>query len=183
MLYLGASVFLTDVRKFITVHSAPAAPELDYKTADSIKVKTVLGIEYSIDKTNWNVSGLFTDLSENTEYELFIESPAGLKSYVRLLKTSPIPEGTTVINYMHPEDTQYDFSGYCLCSPSLVRLESGRLLAGMDLFLSEHTGVTCTIADDPDSCVAYGCGKSLGWINLMTEGPINIARKRIMRQG
>ena len=59
----------------------------------------------------------------------------------------------------------------------------GSLLAGMDLFLSEHTGVTCTIADDPDSCVAYGCGKSLGWINLMTEGPINIARKRIMRQG
>ena len=55
-------------------------------------------------------------------------------------------------------------------------------LAGMDLFLSEVLGVKCTIADDPDSCVAYGCGKSLSWINHMTEGPINIARKRILRQ-
>ena len=52
---------------------------------------------------------------------------------------------------------------------------------GMDLLLTERTGIRCSIADDPDSCVAYGCGKSLGWINTMTEGPINIARKRIMR--
>jgi rod shape-determining protein MreB len=59
----------------------------------------------------------------------------------------------------------------------------GSLLAGMDMFLSENTGVECTIADDPASCVAYGCGKSLGWINTMNEGPINIARKRIMRRG
>lgn len=55
-------------------------------------------------------------------------------------------------------------------------------LAGMDLLLSEKTGITCTIADDPDSCVAYGCGKSLSWISRMSEGPINIARKRILRQ-
>ena len=52
---------------------------------------------------------------------------------------------------------------------------------GMDLLLTERTGIRCTIADDPDSCVAYGCGKSLSWINTMMEGPINIARKRIMR--
>ena len=38
-----------------------------------------------------------------------------------------------------------------------------------------------TLADDPDSCVAYGCGKSLAWMNHMQEGPINIARKRAMR--
>ncbi len=52
---------------------------------------------------------------------------------------------------------------------------------GMDLLLTERTGIRCTVADDPDSCVAYGCGKSLAWMNTMTEGPINIARKRIMR--
>ena len=52
---------------------------------------------------------------------------------------------------------------------------------GMDKLLTERTGVMCTLADDPDSCVAYGCGKSLAWINHMTEGPINIARRRIMR--
>ena len=52
---------------------------------------------------------------------------------------------------------------------------------GMDALLAERTGINCIVADDPDSCVAYGCGKSLAWINHMQEGPINIARKRMMR--
>jgi len=52
---------------------------------------------------------------------------------------------------------------------------------GMDRLLMERTGIQCSIADDPESCVAYGCGKSLAWINHMQEGPINIARKRLMR--
>lgn len=56
-------------------------------------------------------------------------------------------------------------------------------LYGMDQLLTEATGIPCTLADDPGSCVAYGCGKSLAWINHMTEGPINVARKRLMRQG
>ena len=49
--------------------------------------------------------------------------------------------------------------------------------------LMERTGIACIVADDPDSCTAYGCGKSLAWINHMDEGPINIARKRAMRSG
>jgi rod shape-determining protein MreB len=57
----------------------------------------------------------------------------------------------------------------------------GSQLWGMDKLLSERTGVRCTLADDPSSCVAYGCGKSLNWINRLPEGPINIARKRAMR--
>ena len=58
----------------------------------------------------------------------------------------------------------------------------GSQIWGMDLMLSERTGIACSVADDPDSCVAYGCGKSLAWMNHMQEGPINIARRRIMRQ-
>jgi rod shape-determining protein MreB len=57
----------------------------------------------------------------------------------------------------------------------------GCQLWGMDKLLTERTGIQCVIADDPDSCVVYGCGKSLAWINHMQEGPINIARKRLMR--
>ena len=53
---------------------------------------------------------------------------------------------------------------------------------GMDQLLTERTDIHCVLADDPDSCVAYGCGKSLAWINHMQEGPINIARRRIMRE-
>ena len=57
----------------------------------------------------------------------------------------------------------------------------GSQIWGMDKLLTERTGILCTMADDPDSCVVYGCGKSLAWINHMQEGPINIARKRLMR--
>ncbi|MBE6920722.1 MAG: rod shape-determining protein [Ruminococcaceae bacterium] len=57
----------------------------------------------------------------------------------------------------------------------------GSQLWGMDKLLMDATGIMCTLADDADSCVAYGCGKSLAWINHMQEGPINIAKKRIMR--
>ncbi len=56
----------------------------------------------------------------------------------------------------------------------------GSQIWGMDKLLTERTGIQCTLADDADCCVAYGCGKSLAWINHMTEGPINIARKRIL---
>ena len=52
---------------------------------------------------------------------------------------------------------------------------------GMAELLIERTGIATVLADDPDSCTAYGCGKSLAWINHMQEGPINIARKRMMR--
>ena len=57
----------------------------------------------------------------------------------------------------------------------------GSQIWGMDKLLTERTETMCSLADDPDSCVAYGCGKSLSWINHMNEGPINIARKRILK--
>ena len=57
----------------------------------------------------------------------------------------------------------------------------GSQIWGMDLLLTERTGIRCTRADDPACCVAYGCGKSLSWISTMQEGPININRKRMMR--
>ena len=57
----------------------------------------------------------------------------------------------------------------------------GSQIVGMDQLLTKRTGIICKVADDAASCVAYGCGKSLSWINHMQEGPINIARKRLMR--
>ncbi len=58
----------------------------------------------------------------------------------------------------------------------------GSQIWGMAQLITERTAIPCTLADSPDSCVAVGCGKSLGWINHMTEGPINLARKRLMRE-
>ncbi len=80
------------------------------------------------------------------------------------------------------EDTSPELVGD-IAENGITLTGGGCQIAGMANLLTERTGIPCTIADDPGSCVAYGCGKSLAWINRMSEGPINIARKRIMRQG
>ena len=79
------------------------------------------------------------------------------------------------------EDTSPELVGD-IAENGITLTGGGCQIAGMDMLLTERTGIPCTIADDPDSCVAIGCGKSLGWINTMKEGPINIARKRLMRK-
>ena len=80
------------------------------------------------------------------------------------------------------EDTSAELVGD-IAENGITLTGGGSQIAGMEQLLTERTGIACTLADDPDSCVAYGCGKSLAWINHMNEGPINIARKRIMREG
>ena len=78
------------------------------------------------------------------------------------------------------EDTSPELVGDIADTGILLTGGSSQLL-GMDLLLQERIGIPCTVADDPASCVALGCGKSLDWITKMTEGPINLARKRLMR--
>lgn len=76
-------------------------------------------------------------LSENTDYELqIIREDDGAASGLRYVRTGAYPG--TVVNYLHPEDKTYDFSGRFLCSPSLVQLPSGALLASMDLFAGDQ---------------------------------------------
>ncbi len=74
------------------------------------------------------VSGL-TDL---TDYEFYVEREDGAASQIRLVRTGFCPG--QIINYLHPDDKEYAFSGSYLCSPSIIRLPSGRLLSSMDLF-------------------------------------------------
>ena len=78
------------------------------------------------------------------------------------------------------EDTSPELVGD-IATNGITLTGGGSQLWGMDLLIQEKTGITCHVADDPDSCVAYGCGKSLSWIHKMNEGPINIARKRILK--
>lgn len=65
------------------------------------------------------------------DYEFFVSS-GNKKSRVRLARASD--SLGTVVNYLHPDDDAYSFSGKYLCSPSLVRHPDGYLLASMDLF-------------------------------------------------
>lgn len=85
--------------------------------------------------TNCEVVGyeaVIDHLTPWRDYEICIARISGEKSRKRIFRTAPVPG--TVINYLHPHDTQYAFSGRALCSPSLVRLPSGKLLASMDVY-------------------------------------------------
>ena len=64
----------------------------------------------------------------------------------------------------------------------IVLTGGGSLLYGFDKLISDRTEIACSIADDADSCVANGCGKSLQWINSMQEGTINLARRKLMKE-
>ena len=64
----------------------------------------------------------------------------------------------------------------------IVLTGGGSQLFGMDRLLCERTEMTCVVADDADSCAAYGCGKSLSWMNHMQEGTINLARRKLMKE-
>ena len=77
------------------------------------------------------------------------------------------------------EDTSPELVGD-IAQNGITLTGGGSQIYGMDMLLSERTGVRCTLADDAPSCVVYGCGKSLAWINQMTEGPINVAKKRLL---
>lgn len=73
----------------------------------------------------------FCGLADGEDYEVYIES-AGKKSRVRLFRTGEAIG--TVVNYLHPRDEAYAFSGRSLCSPCLIRHPDGHLLASMDVF-------------------------------------------------
>lgn len=59
-------------------------------------------------------------LEPGRDYELYLENGRGVRSNCRLARTGAVPG--KVINYLHPEDHQYAFSGQYLCSPSIVKL-------------------------------------------------------------
>lgn len=80
----------------------------------------VTGTEYTV-----------TGLDPQTDYE-FMVACGEKKSRIRLAHTAHAVG--TVVNYLHPDDEAYRYSGHCLCSPCLVRHPDGYLLASMDVF-------------------------------------------------
>ncbi|MBQ8508409.1 MAG: exo-alpha-sialidase [Clostridia bacterium] len=79
-----------------------------------------------------NGSATISGLADQTDYEVYVERDDGARSSVRLVRTGYVPG--TVVNYLHPADPEYAFSGNYLCSPSILRLPSGKLLASVDVY-------------------------------------------------
>ena len=73
------------------------------------------------------ISGLY----EGAEYKFYVKQ-GNKKSRVRLAVTGEVPG--SVINYLHPEDKAYSYSGSTLCSPSFVRHPDGYILSSMDVY-------------------------------------------------
>jgi len=63
----------------------------------------------------------------------------------------------------------------------IIMTGGGSLVWGFDKLLEEKTGIETRIADEAVSCVAYGTGKSLEWINEMQDGTINLSRRKQMQ--
>lgn len=133
-------IFRESLKKPYICRLAPGKDSIEFEWFDNFcdGTHTVwYGIRGAEEKQSLVLSGpvvRIEGLKSDVDYELYVEAENGLKSNLRLARTGAIPEGAVVINYLHPEDGQYDFSGRFLCSPSVARTKSGRIVAGMDVF-------------------------------------------------
>lgn len=102
-----------------------------------IPIASVIGNSYTI-----------TSLTEGCDYEFFVNA-GNLKSRVRLARCGKGFD--TTVNYLHPEDDAYSFSGHYCGSPSLIRHPKGHLLASMDFFQAEYSqNLTLIFRSDDD---------------------------------
>ena len=139
-------------------------------TAEDVKIQ--IGSVYPRENVSYTVKGRDVKSGVPREVTLFSDE---IYDVLRKPARSILDEVLSVLDMTSPELVSD------LSENGITLTGGGSQLWGMDQLLSDATGIQCAVADDAESCVAYGCGKSLAWINHMQEGPINIARKRIMR--
>ncbi len=63
----------------------------------------------------------------------------------------------------------------------IVLSGGGSRIWGLDRLIANETGIDTILVDDGLSCTAYGAGRMLQGLNDMTEGMINLARRRELR--
>jgi rod shape-determining protein MreB len=68
----------------------------------------------------------------------------------------PIVEAVKVALEATPPELAAD-----IADKGIMLTGGGALLRGLDAEIRDHTGLPVTVADDPLSCVALGCGKVL----------------------
>ena len=56
----------------------------------------------------------------------------------------------------------------------------GSLIDGFDKLVESRTGIQTIVAADAISCVAEGTGKSLDSVASMTDGTVNLSRRKQM---
>ena len=129
--------FLTDVGDIYICRVVPYTDKIHFEWLDtgtkkySVFYKKRTDTEYLHCGDTENTCFDIENLSCDTDYEFYV-CEEDKKSRVRIARCGEAVG--TVVNYLHPDDKAYAFSGRYLCSPSLVRHPDGYLLASMDVF-------------------------------------------------
>ncbi len=126
-------------------------------------VLSLRGGEVVEERNNVGSTVRFDGLRDGVDYSFTLSRSDGSASVTRLVVCGDYL-GDTVINYLHPEDGVYSFSGYALCSPSIVKLPNGRLVASMDVFKGRASqNLSIVFASDDNGltwqwqCELYPC--------------------------
>lgn len=135
--YAPYKPLLRNVGDIYICRIVPSADKIHFEWLD-IKAKEYIIFFKKRTEENFSSAGKtnkcefdIENLISGEEYEFFVESDSK-KSRVRLARCGNAVG--TVVNYLHPDDDAYSFSGKYLCSPSLLKHPDGYLLASMDLF-------------------------------------------------
>ena len=67
-----------------------------------------------------------------------------------------------------------------LSNNGIVMTGGGSLVDGFDKLIEARTGIHTVVAEGAISCVAEGTGRSLDSLNSMTDGTVNLSRRKQM---
>jgi len=114
------------------------------------------------------------DLMSGMPREVAVSSTDILEAFEEV--TERIVEAVHNVMEITPPELVADIS-----QNGIILTGGNSLLWGFDKLITNRTSITTLNADDASLCVANGLGKALSWVGDMTEGTINLARKRQMR--
>lgn len=107
----------------------------------------------SMPLNSWQAT--ISNLEDLTDYVFTVRRVGAEGQVSRLVRTGRIP-GDTVINYLHPDDLAYEFSGRFVAGPCIVKCPSGRLVALMDVFSgAEHHAMLCLLYASDDGGLTW----------------------------
>lgn len=105
--------------------------ETDGENIYSIYISRKGEEEFSFVGSTLETTYTIEDLEEDAEYQFYV-ALGNLKSRVRFARCGK--SFGSVVNYIHPEDRCYGYSGYCTANPTMVRHPEGYLLTSMDIY-------------------------------------------------
>lgn len=130
LLYGGEMIYISKIAPYTNLVEIDWFDETGFTGEYNFYYKKLSDENYTLIKVDFETI-VIDGLQENVDYQFYIENNVN-KSKIRLFRTGYVPG--KIVNYLHPKDNYYKFSGQYLCSPSIIKLNDGTLLASMDLF-------------------------------------------------